>query len=252
MAGAKLKFDFEKPASADRVLRLAKRIKALIEAAGIGSDADDITVSIMNLRLNSVITGRTERGIEAIERTSSLLKAAAVTKGPINRTGDAALAAACAGIVDEFVDDPPLVLLPGKRKPLKLTREDAARLRQIQAPAPQPHIRYTSTTVISPVLRYGATEEGGRISVRLSINGSNVDVPVAESAIDSFIDTLKKRDSQFRIAVSLAFRHGADGPQLVTSESRALRVLKELIPTTGFQFLSHAKQVVRFDEEHDA
>jgi hypothetical protein len=103
--------------------------------------------------------------------------------------------------------------------------------------------------VISPVLRCGATEEGGRIAARIVLSGRNVDLPVAESAVDAFVDALKKRHGQYRIAVSLAFRQDADGPQLVASESRALRIVNELVPTTGVQFLAHAKHAVRFDEE---
>jgi hypothetical protein len=249
MAGTRLKLDFEKPASADRVLRLAKRIKTMIEAAGISSDSDDVTVSIMNLRLNSVITGRTERGVDAVQRTSALLDAAASTKGTIIAPGGAALAAACAELADEFIDDSLSIVLPGRRKPIELAREDVVRLRQVQAAQPPALIRYTSTTVISPVLRCGVAEEGGRIAARIVLSGRNVDLPVAEASVDSFVDALKKRQGQYRIAVSLAFRQDAEGPQLVPSESRALRIVNELALATGVQFLAHAKHVVRLDEE---
>lgn len=253
MAGTRLKLDFEKPASADRVLRLAKRIKALIEAAGISSDAEDVTVSIMNRCMNSVITGRTDRGIEAIERTSFLLYAAASKKGTINAPGGAALAAACADLADEFVDDSLSIVLPGKRKAVSLERADVVRLRQVQVAQMPAPLRYSSTTLISPVLRCGAAEEGGRISARIVLNGQNVDLPIADASVDSFVDALKieKRGAQYRIAVSLAFRQDAEGLQIVPSESRALRIVNELVPTTGIQFLAHAKAVVRFDEEGD-
>lgn len=247
MRVARLKLDYEKPASADRVLRLAKRIKDLVEAMGLSPDSDDITVTISNRHLRSELTGRTAQGVLAIDQTSEMLSLAARTKGAI--VGHAELAGACAGLVEEFSDDPPAILLPGRRKPIHLVHEDVARLRRAQASVAPPTVRYTNVTVISPVLRCGATEEGGRTCARISLGGRNVDLPVPEAALESFVDALKKREAKFRIAVALAFQSSVEGARLVPGESKALRIVDEIVPTSGFQFLTHAKNVVRFDEE---
>jgi hypothetical protein len=251
MSDDRLKLAFSAPASPARVVALAKRIEAIVTAAGADPSADDVTVIIENYDLRGVITSRNAVG------RSALSTVAGVVRDPQLKTGVPTalrrqVAGAVAEMLVEFSHDDPQIVLPGARNSQRLPTKIVEYLRASAVPPTAPPMRYTGTTIESPVLRCGRVEENGRVCARLVIHGKPCEIPIPRPEdAEAFHDAAKK-GTPHRVKVSLAYRDTSEGRQFYPGDSLALKILHEMVSASGAQFLAKAKAGMRFDPNEGA